>query len=72
MKPYKRRMLNLYPFYRLAVWDDHSKVWREEKKRTYKTEVMAKLSAKNQGAGRYRISRVTELRRYDLEPFTVP
>ena len=68
MKPYQRRAAQAYPYFKLAEWDAHSLTWRDGK-RAHPTEDAARSQAGP--SGRYRISRIDEAGRRDLEPFTV-
>ena len=66
MKPYQRRAVDGYPYYKIAFWDIHNLCWQDGKK-TFVTVEAAKDSISR--GGKYRLSRITELGRVDLEPF---
>jgi hypothetical protein len=68
MKPHERRAANAYPYFKLATWDARNLCWRDGKY-VCETEVAARADAK--APGRYRISRIDDSGRTDLEPFTV-
>ena len=57
------------PYFKLAKWDERSVCFRDGK-RGFDTEADAIKSAI--GAGRYRVSRIDDSGRVDLEPFTIP
>jgi hypothetical protein len=68
MKPYERRAANAWPYFKLATWDDRNMTWRDGKT-VQETEPDARREARK--PGRYRISRIDESGRFDLEPFAV-
>lgn len=68
MKPHERRAANAYPYFKIAAWDERSFTWRDGK-RAFPSEAAAKAEAKI--PGKYRLSRVEDYGRIDLEPFEV-
>ena len=68
MRQFERRKLGKPVYYKLAHWDA-SYVHFTDGKRQFDSESEAKASAKK--PGRYRISRIEENGRIDLEPFEV-
>jgi hypothetical protein len=56
------------PYFKLAIWDARNVCFRDGK-RAYPTEADARADALK--PGRYRISRVDDAGRTDLEPFDV-
>jgi len=68
MKPYERRQKEAYPYFRLATWNSRLCVWHEGRA-VFEMEAAARNSASR--PGRYRISRIDENGRTDLEPFDV-
>jgi hypothetical protein len=69
MAPHARRAAGAYPYFKLAAWDAVSVCWRDGKP-AYESQAAALAAARK--PGRYRLSRVTESGRVDLEPFIVP
>lgn len=55
-----------YPYWKLATWEPRSFTFKDGK-RAYPTEAEARNAASK--PGRYRLSRVEETGRTDLEPF---
>lgn len=70
MKHHIRRQLNAFPYFKVATHDPRSFCFRDGK-RAYPTEEAAHRAAVAAGPGRYRISRVDEHGRTDLQPFDV-
>ena len=68
MKSYERRQLGKTTYYKLAEWDNRNFAFRDGKQ-SFDTPVVAAHMAIR--PGRYRISKVTEAGREDLEPFEV-
>ena len=68
MKPHERRQTGAYPYYTLSVWKDMPGCWVAGKK-PFTSEHEARQNAKK--SGKYRIVKITENNRIDLEPFTV-
>lgn len=68
MRPFERRAANAYPYFKLSIWDARSFVWKVISK-THATEQDAIREASK--PGRYRISRVDEAGKTELEPFTI-
>ncbi len=68
MKPHERRQQNAYPYYSLSKWNVKINCWQAGK-RIYETERQAIADAKQKG--RYRVVKITEHGREDLEPFDV-
>jgi hypothetical protein len=55
-------------YFKLATFCNRSFTWKDGKK-AFATEADARRAAKK--SGQYRVSRVDELGRHDLQPFTV-
>jgi hypothetical protein len=68
MKPFERRAAAAYPYFKLATWDPRSFTWRDGHT-PYPSEGQARSGARK--PGRYRISRIDESGRADLDPFEV-
>lgn len=68
MKPHERRAVNAYPYYKLATWNARLQCWAEGK-RAYEQIGLAMADSKK--PGRYRISKITDGGREDLEPFEI-
>ncbi len=67
MKAYERRAAGTaYPYFKLAAWDARSFTWRDGKV-AFPSEQDASRAATR--PGRYRVSRVEESTRVDLQPF---
>ena len=64
-----RQCRRTYPYYKVAVWDAMSIVWRDGKI-AFASRSDAEGSVVGT-PGKYRVSEVTESKRYDLEPFLV-
>lgn len=69
MLAFERRASGGYPYYRLATYCPRNACWNDGK-RVYNS--LADVLAAAKTPGRYRISRITEAARVDLEPFNVP
>ena len=69
MKPYQRRAIAAYPYYKVATWDGRWMVWRDGKRVfTHRADAERAVSLVS---GRYRLSEVTEAGRFDLKSFDV-
>ncbi len=68
MKAHELRAAGVAEYFKLAVWNDRLCTWRDGSKQ-FPSEAEAMAAAK--GRGRYRMSRVTESGRVDLEPFSI-
>lgn len=68
MKHFERRAEGGFPYFKLAEWDARNCCWKDGKQ-SHATPDDAILAAKK--PGRYRISRVDENGRTDLEPFEI-
>lgn len=68
MKKHERRAAGLFPYFKLATWDERSMTFRDGKI-AYSTRKEAESAPTK--PGRYRVSRVTEEGREDARPFEV-
>ncbi len=66
MKNHARRATGNYPYFKLAIWDSVSCTWRDGRKAFPSTIAAMNTAVK---PGRYRLSKVTDTGREDLEPF---
>lgn len=68
MRHYERRLTGAFPYFKLAVYDERNFTFRD-RRIAYETEAEARAAASR--PGRYRVSRIEERKRLDLEPFSV-
>lgn len=69
-RPYQRRAMGAYPYYRLAVWCPLSFTFKDNPK-VYETLPQAMGAATAHGKGRYRITEISETDVKMLEPFDI-
>jgi hypothetical protein len=68
MKMYERRESGVAEYFKLATFDPRVMTWRDGKVQ-FDSESEARKAARR--SGQYRVSRVADGHRMDLEPFTV-
>lgn len=68
MRAFERRESDCYPYFKLATWQDRWMAWQPAKS-AFPTEAAAVAAARK--PGRYRITRVDDQAKTELEPFTV-
>ena len=68
MKNYERRASGNTVWFKLATWEDRSYTWKDGRI-AFGSEAEARAAARK--PGKYRVSRVVDGARTDLEPFTV-
>lgn len=69
MRPFERRVSGAYPYFKVATWDARNVVWKAGKA-TFASEADAARSVAGR-PGRYRVTRVEEAGKVELEAFAV-